>query len=186
MNDAEKEYDEFGRVIRVNRSEEKRRRDAIKTFAQELLTLPSAQYALLPISHTLQAALAEGKRLTGNALKRHLNYLTRLLDEHDFEAVQQAHQHVNHPFLNTGAKIQRIQNEIERLVAEDDEIIGELFARYADLDIQHIRQLTRGVQKYRAEQAALAEEARDRSPGKHYRQLQKYFQNLALINPEDE
>lgn len=186
MSDAEKQYDELGRVIRANRSEEKRRREEIKAFAEELLSLPGAQYALLPISPTLQAALAEGKRLRGNALKRHLNYLTRLLDEHDLDAVQQAHQHVNHPYLNTSAKIQRIQSDIERLVDEDSAIIGELFARYADLDLQHIRQLSREIQKYRAEQAALAEEVRAKGVGKHYRQLQKYLQQLVLLNPEDE
>ena len=48
----------------------------LKIFARELLKLPAHQYPLLPIDETLQAALVEGKRLSGNALSRHLNYLT--------------------------------------------------------------------------------------------------------------
>lgn len=180
MSDQEKQYDEEGRVIRANRSEEKRQREEVKIFVQELLTLPSGQYGLLPITETLQAALIEGKRLQGNALKRHLNYLTRLLDEHDVEAVRHAHEHINHPFLNDGAKMQRIQREIERLAENDPEIVGELFARYADPDLQHIRQLTREMQKHREEQAKLEPEQRDKKPGKHQRQLQKYLQTLPL------
>ena len=76
--------------------------------------------------------------------------------------------------------MQRIQREIERLAADDPEIVGELFARYADPDLQHIRQLTREMQKHREEQAKLEPEQRDRKPGKHQRQLQKYLQALPL------
>ena len=180
MSDQEKQYDELGRVIRSNRSEEKRQREEIKAFAQELLNLPSGQYALLPITETLQAALIEGKRLQGNAFKRHLNYLTRLLDEHNLDEVQHAHEHINHPYMNDGAKMQRIQREIERLASDDPDIVAELFARYTDPDLQHIRQLTREMKKYREAQAKLDPEQRDRKPGKHQRQLQKYLQTLAL------
>ena len=86
---TEKQYDEEGRVIRENRSQAKREREHIKTFARELLKLPAHQYPLLPIDETLQAALVEGKRLSGNALSRHLNYLTRLLDEQETARIWQ-------------------------------------------------------------------------------------------------
>ena len=180
MTENEKQYDEEGRVIRENRSEAKREREEIKTFAAELLGLPAHQYALLPISDTLAEALAEGKRLTGNALKRHMNYLTRLLDEHDLDAVRHAHEHINHPYLNDGAKYQRIQHEIARLLAGDPDIIGELHARYDGLDIQHLRQLTREAQK---QHAALPETERDNTTirgGKHQRKILQYLKNLPL------
>ena len=130
---TEKQYDEEGRVIRENRSQAKREREHIKTFARELLKLPAHQYPLLPIDETLQAALVEGKRLSGNALSRHLNYLTRLLDEQDYEAIRTAHEHVNHPYLHSPGKQQRIRAEMERLLAGDADIYGELLGRYADL-----------------------------------------------------
>jgi len=116
---TEKQYDEEGRVIRENRSQAKREREHIKTFARELLKLPAHQYPLLPIDETLQAALVEGKRLSGNALSRHLNYLTRLLDEQDYESIRTAHEHVNHPYLHSPGKQQRIRAEMERLLAGD-------------------------------------------------------------------
>ena len=182
MTENEKQYDEEGRVIRENRTQAKRERDEIKTFATELLQLPARQYALLPISDTLAAALTEGKRLTGNALKRHMNYLTRLLEEHDLDALRHAHQHINHPYLNDGAKHQRIQREIDRLIAGDNSIIAELMQRYADLDLQHVRTLTREAQKQRA---ALPEDARDtpHKDNKPQRKLRDYLKTLAL-NPD--
>ena len=180
MSENEKQYDEEGRVIRENRTQAKREREEIKTFATELLGLPARQYALLPISDTLAEALGEGKRLTGNALKRHMNYLTRLLEEHDLDAVRHAHEHVNHPYLNDGAKHQRIQREAERLIANDPDILGELIARYDGLDIQHLRALTREAQK---QHAALPEEERGNtavSGGKHQRKILQYLKNLPL------
>ena len=132
---SEKHYDEEGRVIRENRSQAKREREHIKIFARELLKLPAHQYPLLPIDETLQAALVEGKRLSGNALSRHLNYLTRLLDEQGYEEILAAHEHVNHPYLHSPGKQQRIQGEIARLLAGDADIYGELLGCLAAMPI---------------------------------------------------
>ena len=185
---SEKHYDEEGRVIRENRSQAKREREHIKIFARELLKLPAHQYPLLPIDETLQAALIEGKRLSGNALSRHLNYLTRLLDEQGYEEILAAHEHVNHPYLHSPGKQQRIQGEIARLLAGDADIYGELLGRYADLDLQHLRQLVREAQKLLAAATAEVDDdataAPNNAPNKYQRRLQKYLQGLALFYEE--
>ena len=181
---AEKQYDEEGRVIRANRSQAKREREPIKAFAGELLKLPAHQYSLLPIDETLIAALREGKRLSGNALSRHLNYLTRLLDEQDYPAILAAHEHINHPYLQSPGKQQRIQRELERLLADDGDIYGELLGRYAGFDVQHVRQLVREAKKQQAAAAAAAETDTPAPPDKYRRRLQKYLQGLALLYEE--
>ena len=141
---SEKHYDEEGRVIRENRSQAKREREHIKIFARELLKLPAHQYPLLPVDETLQAALVEGKRLTGNALSRQL--------------------------------------------AGDADIYGELLGRYADLDLQHLRQLVREAQKLLAAATAEVDDdapaAPSNAPNKYQRRLQKYLQGLALFYEE--
>ncbi|SUO97134.1 ribosome biogenesis factor YjgA [Suttonella ornithocola] len=180
MTEKEKQYDEEGRVIRENRSALKRERDAIKAFAEELLKLPAQQYPLLPINEALIAALIEGKRLNGNAYQRHLNYLTRLMIEQNPEAIRHAHEHINHPYLHTGHKIQQIQSEIVRLLQNDKNIYNELIARYQDLDIQYVRQLVRETQKHLAKASEKPEETQEKKPGKHQRRLQKYLQSLPL------
>lgn len=185
MSEKIKEYDEEGRVIRENRSALKRERDAVKAFAESLLKLPNQQYALLPMNDALQAAMIEAKRLTGNAYQRHLTYVTRLMMEHDVDAIRNAHEHINHPYMNNGAKIQRIQREIERLLNNDPEIYNELLGQYQDFDIQFVRQMVRETQKHLNAEQAKPEEARDNKPGKHQRRLQKYLQSLALYyDPE--
>ncbi|MDO4643005.1 MAG: ribosome biogenesis factor YjgA [Cardiobacteriaceae bacterium] len=177
---TEKQYDEEGRVIRENRSQAKREREHVKTFARELLKLPAHQYPLLPINETLIAALIEGKRLSGNALSRHLNYLTRLIDEQDFTAIRHAHEHVNHPYLRTHDNQKRIKREIERLLDGDPDIFNELLSRYSELDLQHLRQLTREAQKQRNTHQEKNEEPNPAPPNKYQRHLQKYLQSLPL------
>ncbi len=182
----EKKFDENGRVIRENRSQLKREREQTKKFATKLLKLPSHQYALLPIDNQLEAALIEGKRLSGNALKRHINFLTRLILEQDKKMIVHAHQHINHPYLNDSTKMKRIETEIQRLLNNDADIINELLSKYVDFDLQHVRQLTREAQKYSNAQSALPEEQQDKKPGKHQRKLRQYLQTLALYyDPDD-
>lgn len=179
---TEKTYDEEGRVIRDNKSQLKREREQTKAFAQTLLKLPSQQYPLLPIDAQLQDALILGKRLTGNALKRHLNYLTRLIIEQDETAILKAHQHINHAYLNDPQKNQRIDHELNRLLNNDPNILSELLDRYHTLDLQYIRQLTRQAQK-------TPPQTTDTPPtiNKHQRKLRKYLQTLPLnYTPTDE
>lgn len=189
MSETPKEYDEEGRVIRENRSAIKREREVIRQFAETLLKLPAQQYALLPISAQLAAALVEGKRLTGNPLRRHLNYLTRLLDEHpDLAHLRHVHEHINHPYLQDNAKQQRIAREIERLLAGDKDIYAELYAAYADFDMQYVRQLVREAHKHSrqstddtAEDADAAQTDKTAAKtDKYRRRLHKYLQGLAL------
>ena len=113
-----------------------------------------------------------------------MNYLTRLLDEQDYEAIRAAHEHVNHPYLHSPGKQQRIKGEIERLLAGDADIYGELLGRYADLDLQHLRQLVREAQKLLAAATAEAEDTTPAVPNKYQRRLQRYLQGLALYYEE--
>lgn len=177
---TEKQYDEEGRVIRANRSQLKRERAEIKAFAQTLLQLPARQYPLLPINETLQDALIEGKRLTGNALKRHLGYLTRLIEEQDEANIRAAHERVNHAFSHSADKMRRIQWEIKRLHEQDAAIFTELLQRYDALDVQYVRQLLRESLKLEHKQAeALAADGKT-SPNKYRQQLQTYLSQLNL------
>ncbi len=149
----EKQYDEDGCVIRINKEEEKRKRDEIRLFVREgLLSLANDKYATLPIDEILIKALIEGKRLTGNAYQRHLSFLVRLVHEQGFTDIKTAFDRVHHPYRNDPAKIREIETYRDRLLAGDKEVLNELLAKFADVDIQYLRQLARNANKeYKAE-----------------------------------
>ncbi len=150
MGKQDKQYDEDGLVIRTNKEDEKRKREAIKTFVKEqLLALSNDKYAVLPLDNTLQAALIEAKRLSGNAYKRHLAFLVRLVYEQDFAAIQAAFARIHHPYRNDPGKIREIEHYRERLIAGDKAVINELLAKFAQVNIQYLRQLARNAGKER-------------------------------------
>lgn len=147
MSKKEKLLDEEGLVIRINKEEEKRKRDEIKDFVKTLLALSADKYSDLPIDERLRLALVEGKRLTGNAHKRHLSFLVRLIHEQDYETILAAHEQIHHAFRNDPGKIRVTENYRDRLIDSDKNVINELLSQFADVDIQYLRQLARNASK---------------------------------------
>lgn len=147
MGKQDRQYDEDGLVIRTNKEEEKRKREEIKAFVKELLKLANDKYADLPIDNILRAALEEGKRLTGNAYKRHLSFIVRLVHEQDFDHIVTVYERIHHPYRNDPGKIREVEHYRDRLIAGDKAVINELLGKFADVDIQYIRQLSRNVGK---------------------------------------
>lgn len=190
MTKKEKQYDEEGRVIRINKEAEKRKRNEIKDFVKELLLLSADKYSDLPIDNRLQAALIEGKRLTGNAHKRHLSFLVRLVHEQGYATIQAAYERIHHPFRNDPSKIRETENFRERLIAGDKTVINELLAKFAEVDIQYLRQLARNADKETtAERKRLSEQAEQNGlvfdgkvkPTKSSKLLYQYIFKLELL-----
>lgn len=150
MGKQDREYDEDGLVIRTNKEEEKRKRETIKAFVKELLKLANDKYADLPIDSTLRNALEEGKRLTGNAFRRHLSFIVRLVHEQGFEQIIAAYERIHHPYRNDPGKIREIEHYRDCLIHGDKNVINDLLSKFADVDIQYIRQLSRNASKEEA------------------------------------
>ncbi len=160
MEKKDRQYDEDGLVIRVNKEEEKRKREEIKIFVKELLKLANDKYIDLPIDERLRNALVEGKRLSGNALKRHLSFLVRLVYEQDYQSILSAHERVHHSFRNDPRKITETEHYRDRLIDGDKAVINELLEKFTDVDVQYIRQLARNAKKEKmAELQRLREQA---------------------------
>lgn len=190
MAKKDREYDEDGLVIRKNKEAEKRHREAIKQFAKELLQLSNDKYYDLPIDTTLNHALIEAKRLTGNAYRRHLSFLTRLIDEQGFEAIQFYYERIHHPYRNDPAKIRETEHYRDRLIAGDKAVIDELLIKFAEVDIQYLRQLARNVVKEREVEENRLRELAERNgsafdggvvPTKSAKLLYQYLFKLELL-----
>ena len=147
MEKQNRKYDEDGLVVRVNKEEEKRKRDEIKTFVKELLKIANDKYLNLPFDQVLNNALIEAKRLKGNALKRHLSFIVRLVHEQDFPNIQSVYERLHHPYRNDPGKIREVKYYRDRLIAGDKDVIDEIIDKFANVDIQYIRQLSRNVDK---------------------------------------
>ncbi len=163
MGKQDRQYDEDGLVIRVNKEEEKRKREEIKTFVKGLLKLSNDKYVDLPIDDRLRDALAEGKRLSGNALKRHLSFLVRLVHEQDYPTILAAHERVHHSVRNDPTKIAHMESYRDRLIDGDKEVVNELLSKFADVDVQYIRQLARNAKKEQTKELKRLREQAEKS-----------------------
>lgn len=183
-----KNYDEQGRVIRPNRSARRREMLHTKDFARQLLELPTHQYTRLPIDQRLHEALIEGKRLKDNALRRHLSFLSRLIDEQGYAAIAAAYQRINHPYRQDADKQRLVLSLMERLAVGERAVYQELLHDYQNCDLQHLSQLLRAWQNAqnaleRAKAGELSTEAlnslRQRCQNAH-RNLYRYLNGLEL------
>lgn len=190
MGKKDRQYDEDGLVIRINKEEEKRIRDEIRHFVKMLLDLSADKYSDLPIDERLRAALIEGKRLTGNAHKRHLSFLVRLVHEQGFDVIRTAHERIHHAFRNDPGKIREIENYRDRLIDGDKTVINELLEKFAEVDIQYLRQLARNAGREKAaEIKRLTEQAEQNGtafegkikPTKSSKLLYQYLFKLELL-----
>lgn len=163
MGKKERIFDEEGLVIRVNKEEEKRNRDEIRDFVKTLLKLANEKYTDLPIDERLRAALVEGKRLTGNAHKRHLSFLVRLVHEQNYENIRASHEHVHHAFRNDPSKIRQTESYRDRLIDGDKAVINELLEKFADVDVQYLRQLARNAKKEKTTELKRLQEQAEQS-----------------------
>lgn len=154
MANKEKEYDEDGLVIRPNKTALKKEREEVKAFAEKLIALPKDNYALLPIDEVLKNALLEGKRLKDNPLRRHLSFVARLIVEQDFAAIQDCYEKVCHPYRNDKNKIHQIEAYRERIINNDNAVFDELLEKFAEINIQQLRQLARNVKKEKQKQSS--------------------------------
>ncbi len=191
MGKKDRQYDDDGLVIRTNKEEEKRKREVIKTFIKEqLLLLNNEKYADLPIDNLLQAALIEAKRLTGSAYQRHLSFVARLIHEQDFCTIRQAVERIHHPYRNDPGKVRETEHYRDLLIAGDKDIINDLLGKFANVDIQYIRQLARNAAKEQKRQIErLKTQAQDSEypyqqpirPTKSAKLLYQYLFKLELL-----
>ncbi|MGY0398558.1 MAG: ribosome biogenesis factor YjgA [Ostreibacterium sp.] len=189
MGKQDRVFDEEGFVIRINKEEEKRKREVIKVLVKELLKLPTAKYVDLPIDKTLRMALEEGKRLTNNAFSRHLAFVVRLVHEQGFEQIQSVYERIHHSYRNDSGKVREIERYRRLLIKGDKSVIDELLLRFVEVDIQYLRQLARNAKKEIANETkrllVLAEkDGRDFDgivkPTKSSKLLYQYLFKLAL------
>ena len=152
----------------VSRSQIKREAEALQKFGREIYSLPKRQRNALPLDDLLLTAFKEADRLKApDALRRHFQYVGKLLRERDTDAIRVAMTVVaNAPTAN-----QRIQSELQQIIAalfEGGRDASEaLLTQYAGLDRQQLNQLIRNAA--RAE-AKLEEGTKDPAATKKLRQ----------------
>ncbi len=171
MNDENESIDnEEEEHLYVSKSQLKRESQALQTVGEELVELPAAKLAKIPLPEELAEAIALARKIKARGgLKRQLQYIGKLMRNIDAEPIIEALDELKSAASRETARFHRLEQWRDRLVAEGDTALGALLEEYPQADRQHLRQLIRNAQA----------EAAKNKPLKSAREIFRYLRELS-------
>lgn len=150
----------------VSKSQRKREAHALQELGVNLVALPPAQLADIPMSDDLRRAIEHAKSIRAHGgLKRQYQYIGKLMRREDVEPIQEAMERLRLEKTRQDARLHTLERWRDRLVEEGDAALADLLDENPTLDRQHLRQLIRNAQK----------EKRQDKPPKSARELFRYL-----------
>ncbi len=153
----------------VSKTELKQEVLELKDFAGQLVKLSKSQRAKLTASDELQDAFKLADKISNkpDALRRHLQFMAKLLRDEALDTLKLEYQKITSPGQENDAAMQKVETWREALLANGDDAINELLAVAPSLERQKLRQLVRQANK------ELAKE----KPGKSHKELFQYVKS---------
>jgi len=139
---------EFDEIDVVSKSQLKRDSQAIQDLGKRLATLSAAQLARIPLDEPVLEAIALAHRIQNkrSALKRHYQFLGKLLRARDTEAIFAALHEIDNESQHSIQKHHRAERWRDRIIDQGFDAIEALIAEIERADRQRLRQLWRNYQ----------------------------------------
>lgn len=139
----------------LSKTAKKKAMTALQQMGETLVTLNAARLAAIPVDDNLRAAVLQAQKMkAGNALRRQLQYIGKLMRSADSEAITQALTRFDHADKQQTALLQRTEWWRDRLVQQGRQALHEFLAQYPDSDRQQLRQLLGKVAEERQQLAS--------------------------------
>jgi len=165
-NDFEHDDEE---IIFVSKSQLKRESHALQELGEALVELPASKLAQIPMPEELADAVALARKITARGgRKRQLQYIGKVMRQIDPEPIERAMEGLKADSARETARLHKLEQWRERLIAEGDEALAELLDEFPHADRQHLRQLMRNAMR----------EAKQNKPPKSARELFRYLRDL--------
>lgn len=132
----------------------KRESTRAQVLGEKLMALKEFHWDKVPLSDSMRNALEESLRITSHeGLRRHRQYIGKLMRNEDTEAINTYLTKLeDHRELNTRA-FHALEDLRDRLITGENEVIGEVLARFPQADSPKLRQLVRSAKKERKDNA---------------------------------
>lgn len=170
------EIDDFEEGL--SKTEQKKAMERLQALGERLAMLRTERLRKMPISEVLYDALEALKTLKAHeAVRRHKQYIGKLMRNEDEEAILNALNPLTNPTLN-----RKMELLVERLLTQGDPAINDAVRQYPAAERHTLRQHVRAALKEQAEPppaAAATTEAPER-PARH--KLLVYLREIAAIS----
>jgi len=132
----------------VSKSQLKRESHAIQDLGKRLAALPAEQLARIPLDDAVLEAIALAHRIHNkrSALKRHYQFLGKLLRARDTEAITAALAAIDQENQHSIQRHHRAESWRDRIIEQGGDAIEALVAEVEQADRQKLRQLWRNHQ----------------------------------------
>ena len=161
---------EFDSVDYVSKSQLKRESHAIQGLGRKLAALSAEHLARIPLDDQLLDAIHLAHRIQNkrSALKRHYQYLGKLLRARDIDPIITALTEIEQESRQAIQRHHRAERWRDRIVDEGNDAIEALIAEVPGADRQKLRQLMRNHQQART----------DAKRTQHFRQLYQEIKRI--------
>ena len=144
---------EFDEIEVVSKSQLKRDSQAIQDLGRRLAALPADHLARIPLDEPVLEAIALAHRIQNkrSALKRHYQFLGKLLRERDTDAIVAALNEIDHESQHSIQRHHRAERWRDRVVEQGNDAIEALIVEIERADRQKLRQLWRNYQNAKSD-----------------------------------
>ena len=154
----------------ISKTQRKTECDELQKLGEELTTLKDSELDTFDLPDELYIAIKDARKIRQRgALKRHRQYIGRLMRGIDAEPVAQQLQKIRHKDDIHTALFKRLENWRDQIIEEGDKAINEIIKELPNADRQYLRQLSRNAQK----------ELKQKKPPVAFRQIFKYLRDLS-------
>lgn len=175
MTDNEFEQTHDDEIDYVSKTQLKKEMLALQETAIYITGLNAEQQAKLPLTPELQRAIDETKNIKKReALRRHRQYLGRLMRSADYEAIQAAIDKLKEKQDRAARQLHVIEQWRDDLIAGEQDVLERFFDAFPHADRQQVRNLLRNAKQ----------EARNDKPPTHARKLFRYLRDT-MAHGED-
>ena len=136
---------EFDENEIVSKSQLKRESHAIRDLGKRLAALPADQLARIPLDEPVREAIALAQRIQNkrSALKRHYQFLGKLLRARDTDPIFEALAEIDNASQHSIQLHHRAERWRDRIIEQGNDAIDALVAEITHADRQKLRQLWR-------------------------------------------
>jgi ribosome-associated protein len=154
-----------------SKSQVKREMHELQKLGEELVALSAAARAKVPLDDELKDALQLADKLSNKreALRRHIQFIGRLMRTRDLEPIDQALALLRNTNQAATRQFHKVETWRDKLLADND-AVTEFIAEFPDVDVQQLRQLIRNAKKEQEKQ----------QPPKAYRELFQLIKPLII------
>ena len=132
----------------ISKSQIKREMEDLKALGRKIYAMPAKKRAALPLSPRLISAFEEAKRITSReALRRHFQYVGKVLRDSDVPAIEAAIEAVVLAPQNKAHRLEKLKALWLKIIQGDDTPIESLISEHPGSDRQKLRQLIRSARK---------------------------------------